>query len=56
MSTFHEFHHQLVIGIEPSMTQFECNSPVAIAAFILDTDLFYCFLLITMLFWLTQMA
>ena len=38
------------------MMQFKSDSPIAIAAFILITDLLDGFLLTAMLFWLTQMA
>jgi hypothetical protein len=52
----HEFHHQLMVGTEPSMAQLKSNSPVAIAAFVFNTDLLYNFLLIMMLFRLIQMS
>jgi len=37
------------------MVQFKCDPPIAIAAFILDTNLFYGFLFTGMLFRLTLM-
>ena len=35
----HEFHDQLVIGLKSPAVQFDRDSPITIAAFILNTDL-----------------
>ena len=45
-----------MISFETSMMQFKSDSSVAIAAYILSTDLFYGFLLTIMFLWLKKMA
>ncbi len=34
----HQLHHQLVVGLESSSSQFKCDSPIAITAFMLNAD------------------
>jgi hypothetical protein len=55
MSLFHEFQHQFMVDLKPSMAQFQSDTPVAIPTFILNTDLLYCIQIATMLFRLILM-
>jgi hypothetical protein len=50
MFLFHELNNQFMVDLKPFMAQFQSDTPVAIPAFMLITDLLYRFSLTTMLF------
>jgi hypothetical protein len=55
MILLHEFQNQLVIGLESSPMQLYRDPPIAITAFILDTDLLYLIPFAVMFYRLTEM-